>query len=169
MKYIKTYDKKIAIPDIVLYKCDDFEIVIYSSNGSFTYASRIRACSAIMGMAILISEKSKYLSDQKLRDVIIPQTNKIKEIEYLDLDKIKLDNIKKYKTGPIKYFIEQDIPKIDIPNEVFIELTLEYNQKIMIAVANSKTLGDIIDSFEIIYNDILIETELRIGTNKYNL
>lgn len=167
MKYIKNFEKQ--TPEVVLYKCDKFNIVI-NSNDSFTFNSHSRSCSGIMAMATLISEKSKYLYDQKLRDVKLIEKDKIQEIKHMDLDEAGMNrraNIKKYKTGNIGYFL--DTNKSVIPSDVYMILTERYYPMIEKAIEKSETLGDIIDNFTLIYNDLIYDLKFELSANKYNL
>lgn len=167
MKYIKKFESK--LPELVLYKNNSFSIVI-SDNDSFTYYSTINACSAIMAMARLVAKKSKYLEDEKLRNVKIRTKDKVKEIEYMDLNTMnRRENIRKYRSGEIGFFIDTDFNKSNIPIEVYMELTEKYYPIIIDAIASSNTLGDIIDKFTVIYNKLIPDVNLYMNMNKYNL
>jgi hypothetical protein len=94
----------------------------------------------------------------------------VKEIEYMDLNIMnRRENIRKYRSGEIGFFIDTDFNKSEIPIDVYMELTEKYFPMIIDAIAKSKTLGDIIDNFTIIYNKLIPDVNLFMNMNKYNL
>jgi len=167
MKYIKTFENRTRI----LYKNDDFRISI-SENNSFNYESRMNSLSAIFAMAALVCDNSKYLSDQKLRAVKIRDIDIISDLKNFELYDEKIDNIKKYHTSLINGFLDgmhnRDYIK-SIPDNVYMEMTYKYYPIMAEAIEKSMTLGDVIDNFKIIYNDIVPEMKYKIELNKYNL
>ena len=57
----------------------------------------------------------------------------------------------------------------EIPIKVYMNLTFQYYPIIEDAIKNSKTLGDIIDKFTIIYKNIQEDLKTQIVANKYNI
>ncbi len=182
--------------DIILYKNEDFSILI-NSNNSFTFESKTTSMSGILAMAKLINlsqqkeefvqfivKSTNYLNDQNLRNVNLPKKAIEEEIYYLTLTEIKTNNIKYYKTSAINGFLnynpkreDKDIIKLnlsinnikEIPINAYMELTFKYYPLILNAVKNSKTLGDIIDKFKIIYIDLIEDLPIYVNMSNYNL
>lgn len=155
----------------VLYENDDFRIAI-SDNNSFNYESRMRSLSAIFAMSDLVSTNSKYLSDENLRAVKIRKQDIISDIKNFNFNAEKIFNIKKHHSSLINGFFgrnhNRDYIK-SIPDDVYMEMTYKYYPIMEEAIKNSETLGDVIDNFKIIYNDIVPEMKYKIELNKYNL
>ena len=165
MKYIKKFEKNIH--DVILYKCDKFNIVIDEFDG-LTFNSNVISCSGLMAISTLIAEKSKYLSDIKLRNIKLRETDKIKEIKQLNLDEVsRRINIRQYISGAIRFFLDQN--KSEMPRDVYMIMTEKYYPIIADAIEKSETIGDIIDKFTIIYNKLISDLELEMSANKYNL
>lgn len=169
--------------DIVLYKNKDFRIAI-NSNNYFTYDSKRTSTSGIMQMADLISKKSKYLNDQDLRNVKISQKYIDVEIEYLNLYSEKIKNIKRFHTSSLNKFLncfpsaydENSIKLmepingvLEVPINAYMKLTFKYYPIIADAIKKSKNLGDIIDRFTIIYDDLCEDLPLYVEMSNYNL
>lgn len=155
----------------VLYENDDFRIAI-SDNNSFNYESRMRSLSAIFAMSDLVSTNSKYLSDENLRSVKIRKQDIISDIKNFNFSAEKIFNIKKYHSSLINGFFGRN-HNLDyiksIPDNVYMEMTYKYYPIMEEAIKKSETLGDVIDNFKIIYNDIVPEMKYKIELNKYNL
>lgn len=167
MKYIKKYEKA---KDKTIYSSSDFNIMI-QSNGAFSYNSKYISCPAIFGMAILISEKSPFIYDPKLREIIIPKDKLEYELNNINLETPqKRKNIREYRSGVIKYFITMNIVELKkIPEEVYMILTEKYYPIIYDAISESETLGDIIDNFKIIHKNLIKDLKYHLTVNKYNI
>lgn len=168
MKYIKKYEKKQK--NIKLFDCEDFNITL-QSNDTISFNTRFLACSAVMGMAILVSSselENKYSSNTDLRNVELREKDIYEVIRYLTLDSFKRQNIKQNKTGAIEYFLtKEDLNSI--PETVYMTLTEKYYPILIDAVSKSHTFGDIIDYFTIIYNQLIPDLNMELSTSKYNL
>ena len=134
--------------------------------------------SAIFAMADLIRTKSKYLTVKKLRNIKITDNRREQDIEFLDLYDVRVKNIEKYRTSQINNFLSkpdnenflmEDDSITEIPIKVYMNLTFQYYPIIEDAIKNSKTLGDIIDKFTIIYKNIQEDLKTQIVANKYNI
>lgn len=169
--------------DILLYKNKDFRITI-NSNNHFTYNSKSISTSGIIQMADLISKNSEYLNDQDLRNVKISQKHKDIDIEYLNLYNEKIKNIKRFHTSSLNKFLncfpsaydENSIKLmkpingiLEIPINAYMELTFKYYPIIADAIKKSENLGDIIDRFTIIYNDLCEDLPIYVNISNYNL
>ena len=169
MKYIKEYEKNInKFPHI--YDNIDFFIYI-NPNGYFTYHSDKPYCesSPIFEMADLIRKKSEYLSDKKLRNIILPIERKKNDLETLKNYKNEnRRNIINNRSSHLDYFLGKEINE-NIPIDIYIELIDKYYPKIIKIIKKSNTIGDIIDEFETIYTEIMSDVQLKVSANKYNL
>ena len=165
MKYLKSYEKKY---NKIIYKNDEFNIE--SSDETLFFNSRLLASStAILCMAMLINNKSSYLNDPELRKIQLNDKHKEYTLNILKLNDQKLQNIVEAKGGQIRYFLGPKFTS-SLPDFIIKDLTLKYYPLIIKAVINSKTIGDIIDNFKIIFNEISNEDfEMRKNANKYNL
>ena len=159
----KLFERK----NFIIYKNNDFSIY-YNSNNILVYTSQIMECSAINSICNLISEKSKYLNDQKFRDIILRDIDIKLEIEYLTLNQDKIKNIEIYHSGLLRDFIGNNESE-QIPKHIFSSLTLKYYSIISDAIKKSKTIGDIIDNFLEIYDQLMNDLTLELSANKYNL
>ena len=156
--YIKTFEFGHDPSMNPLYQNKDFEIT-----QKLSYKNWQMSMSAIFAMSDLIRTKSKYLTVKKLRNIKITDNRREQDIEFLDLYDVRVKNIEKYRTSQINNFLskpdnenflmEDDFIN-NIPNIVYMNLTFQYYPIIEDAIKNSKTLGDIIDKFTIIYKDI---------------
>ena len=167
---------------IVLYKNDEFSINI-NSNNYFTYDSNVVSSSGILYMMKLVSKNSKYLNDEELRNIELREKDIDDDIYYLYLNDAKINNIRTHKTGVLNYFFDKKrddnkyevnfikpingVYKMNI--DLYMELTFMYNTKVINAIRKSKTLGDIIDNFKIIYNDFYEKLPMYVNMSTYNL
>jgi len=166
MKYLKTFDKKNE--DVVLYKNSKFNITINNKNNIMTFNSHYRACSPIWGLAEEIRDHSKYLDDIELRNISI--TNEEKDFSMLSFDTKFHSNRMKYRSSNINDFISNKKTIIEkIPDKAYDELIKKYYPILEQIIIKSKTLGDIIDEFKIIYEQINHDLPLFIATSKYNI
>lgn len=178
MKYIKTYEFGVdnRQRSKTLYKNDEFSLEI-SSNDSFNFNSKFVSAGAIIMMAELVKNDSKYLDDIKLKDVTLRE----KDIEYeknmlMNGINLYLGNIKEYRSSNINKFLNcvdsygRKTKSFDaIPEKVYIDLVLRYHPIIANAIERSKTIGDIIDNFKIIHKDINEDLKNELMIHKYNL
>lgn len=158
------------IKSITLYRCKDFIIQI-NENNAFCMTSDFSDFSGILGMANLINENSQYLEDPKLREITLTDKFKNDDISYLELDKEKIKNIKKYRSGVMCHFWDDEYNE-KLPIDIFMEKTLKYYPKISYAIEKSNNLGDIIDRFKLIHEELFDELEpidFYIQATKYNL
>jgi len=168
MKYLKTYEE--ITDDVILYKCSDFVIAI-NKHGIFEYYDDDMSQNAIVSMADLIITNSKYLNDNKLRDIELED----RFIEYIttnsldDLYGQKIENIKLYRTSEINSFLKDKNGITSIPEDAYINITIKYYPIISNAIKESKTLGDIIDRFRIIVDELDNNLPMYLDINKYNL
>jgi len=163
MKYLKYFESK----EIILYKNDDF-VIRYCVNNILSYSSKFTDSYAIPAIPELIRKKSKYLSDEKLRDIKLRDKD-IKDYNsaYFDHYLKYIENIKKFHSGILSGFFGKEVPTI--PDDVYITLTLKYYPLLKNVVKNSKTIGDIIDGFTPIYKQLMMDLPLEITANKYNI
>ena len=166
MKYLKTFEK--SKEDIILYKNNDFTISL-SNNGNMNYFTNNRSCSPIYGMIEQIREKSIFLNVPELRNIKL--TDHEKSFAMLSLDPQYFKNRLKYHSSVINGFIG-DASKIEIselPDKVYSELNEMYLPIIKDIIKKSETIGDIIDSFKILYDDITEKLPMYIIGSKFNL
>jgi hypothetical protein len=168
MKYLKTYEKQ-ALETIILYEAPKF-LITYNENDCFTYVYKtIGEKSAILAMADLIRRESKYLNDEKLRNIEIRKKDIEFEDDLDDLSAERIKNIKEYRSSRINHFINNKNIIRTIPTSAYIDLTIKYYPIISNAIKESKTLGDVIDKFKIIYEKFNKSIELYINVGKYNI
>jgi len=168
MKFLKYFEDRKNPIYIILYVCDDFTID-YNSNDAFCATTKNSQQSAILYMADLISNNSKYLKDTKLRDVIVRSEDS--QLDYLTLYHEQIKNIKTFRSGVMKHFWGNEYNE-KLPIDIFMKLTLKYTPIIADATKNAKTLGDIIDNYLVVYkllHNELEPIEIYIDANKYNL
>lgn len=165
MKYIKTYEKK---KEVIIYKNKDFDIE--QNDGTLSYGSTILAsATAIMVMAMLIHENSPHLDDPDLRSIQLRQTDKDFITKNLKLTDKKLKTIGEYKSGNVSHFFDRNF-KESIPESVYKDITRDYYPIIEEAINKSDTMGDIIDNFKIIHEELSVENiEMRIKANDFNI
>ena len=169
MKYLKSFEKIKKKEDIILYKNKDFTISL-SYEGNMTYFTNNHSWSPIYGMIDQIKDKSNDLNDPELRNIKI--TDKEKKFAILSLDPKYESNRVKYHSSVINGFIIGMLSKIDIikmPDKAYIELDEMYLPIIKDIVKKSETIGDIIDSFKILYDDITEKLPMYINSSKFNL
>lgn len=166
MKYLKTFEKRGK--DVVLYDNGKVNITL-NKNNTMTYNSNYRSCSPVWGLAADIHEKSRYIDDIKLRDIIL--TDEEKEFSKYSFVIEYRNNRIKYKSSVINNFINTINEKkiSDIPDKVYEELDDKYLPILKKIITKSNTLGDIIDNFKIINEQINIELPFLIKTSKYNI
>ena len=170
MKYLKYFERR----ELVLYKNDDFRIC-YSSNDTFSYISKVKDSYAISAIPELIKSNSKYLSDDGLRNIVLRDKDINAELEFLRLYPDKIKNIEKFHSGMLSGFLRGDRPmsmvvyKDGISDNVYMNLTFKYYPLLEDVVKNSKTMGDIIDGFTIIYEQLMKDLPLEISKEKYNI
>jgi hypothetical protein len=168
MKYLKTFEK--FTPRTILYECNDFTIE-YNSNDAFCATTKNGQLGAIPYMTDLIRKNSKYLKNPKLRDVIVRSRDIASELDYLDLYPEKIKNIENFRSGPMRHFWGGEYNK-NLPIDTFMELTLKYTPIIADAIKDVKTLGDVIDNYQVVYDQLHSELEpleIYIDAKKYNL
>jgi len=168
MKYLKTFEKQ-KEREITLYKNKDFNITINNSNGNMTYGTNYRSCSPIYGIIEQIIEKSECLNDPELRKIIITEKERESAMQSMN-PKYSVNRIK-YHTSPINGFIGGP-SKIEIrkmPDNVYTELTEIYSPIIENIIKKSKTMGDIIDEFKILYDVITENLPLHLASSNFNL
>jgi hypothetical protein len=129
----------------------------------------VRVLSAIPGIAELIRDEFDIeLSDEKIKNIKIRKKDIDDEIRSLTLNDDKINNIKKYKTGYVKYFLDSSIYK-NIPDEEYINLNLKYYPIILDAIKKSKNVGDLINNFKIIMPKLTEDAMYLYKKNKYNI
>lgn len=166
MKYIKKYEKK---RDKVLFSSDDFRIVKQGENDCLSYYSMFLAASAIIMMAELVYDKSKHINDEKLRNIPIREIDIEKQLGTFDNMERRIPLLKEYKNGEINRFTNDDTLK-SLPDDVYVDLCVEYYPIIIDAIKKSKTLGDVIDNFKPIVEEINeIDFEMLVNVSKYNM
>ena len=177
MIYIKTFEASLSNRqrNKTLYKNADFSIDI-ASNNSFNFNSRMRSVGAIISMADLVKDNSKYLNDPELRNIELREKDIVETTTQLANSITKyLDNIKKYRSSNINHFLNEFDSEDNltwthnIPEKVYMDLVIKYHPIIADAIYTSETLGDVIDNFKVIYKDINEELKFNTITNKYNL
>jgi len=169
MKYLKTFEKSKEKEDTILYKNKDFTIIINNKNDNMTYYTNYRSCSPIYGMIDQIREKSIFLNDTELRRIKL--TGYEKSFAMLSLDPQYFKNKLKYHSSVINGFIG-DASKVEVsklPDKVYSELSEFYLPLIEDVIKKSETIGDIIDSFKILYDDITEKLPMYIIGSKFNL
>lgn len=166
MKHLKHFESdKDSIKTI--YRNDDFWIY-ESFDENLTFTNSQIAKSAIFAMANLITKNSKYLNDDKLRNVKISWANKRTDLYSLKFTFI--DNMKKFRSSEINGFISNDRDYIkSIPENVYTDLILKYYPIITNIINNSNDFGDIIDDFTKIKPKILKDLDLFIDRDNYNI
>ena len=129
---------------------------------------------AIISMADLVKDNSKYLNDPELRNIELREKDIVETTTQLANSITKyLDNIKKYRSSDINHFLDtvkvKSFQENFIPEKVYMDLVIKYHPIIADAIYTSETLGDVIDNFKVIYKDINEELKFNTITNKYNL
>ena len=166
MKYIKRFESK--KDDKILY--DNSEFKVFLSGGLLISNSTYLSTSAIFGLIVLIKYNSEILNDNNLRDIKVPETDKDFIIDTLSLDDDKIANLLKFRSGAIRHFLDMDLKTSKELNvEVYKMIILKYYPIIKSIIKLSETLGDVIDEFKKINNEISDELPLLINSNKYNL
>lgn len=170
MKYIKKFETKKS--EEILFDCDKFRI-IYSKNNSFSMLLKsgnviMREFSAIPAMAELIRDDAKEIIDPNLRKIKIRQKDINEEIDAITLDEKKINNIKQFRTGYMKHFLEQSV-RISLTEDTYMDLIFKYHPIILDIIKKSKTLGDLIDNFLIIYPQLKQDTKEFATLRKYNI
>lgn len=169
MKHLKKFEEKIEEEDIILYRNDEFTISMNNNNSNMTFFTSFYSKSPIYGMMDLIRNKSKYLNDNKLREIEITE----KEIEFalLSLNPKFFDNRINNRSSVINGFIDNythDEIK-EIQEKAYIELNNKYLPIIKDVIIDSKKLGDIIDKFKVVYKQINDDLPFYVTTAKYNV
>ncbi len=174
------------ITQFKIFELFEYRDIVYSNVDFDIYQSKVTnftsvefSSSAISAMPVLIKNKSKYLSEKKLRNIRLTESDIFIERKYLDtLTPIRIKNIENYHTSFLnpffgksqKKFYEENEELINsMPIDVYLELTIKYYPIISKVIEKSKTLGDIIDEFTILYEKINKDLEIRLSANKYNL
>lgn len=183
MKYIKTFERTIEQSggnissfqsDDTLFENDKIRLSYLSPNNDFCliykrYKVEMRILSAIPGIAELIRDEADIeLSDEKIKNIKIRKKDIDDEIRSLTLNDDKINNIKKYKTGYIKHFLDTYINK-NIPDDDYMNLNLKYYPIILDAIKKSKIVGDLIDNFKIILPKLTEDAMFFYKKNKYNI
>jgi hypothetical protein len=168
MKYLKSYEKHLSNFK-VLYRCPKFGI-IYNNNDSFSYVSTMTEKSAIFAMTDLIENKSMYLNDDKLRNIKLRKKDIEFETEQLDnLYNQKIENYKFFRSSNINHFIDDKKIIKNMSENAYINITFKLYPIISKAIKESKTIGDIIDKFKIISDEINKNLPLYIDISIYNI
>jgi len=172
MKYIKTYEKVKSESNEFLFDCAKFRL-IHSDNDSFSILLKhgniiMREFGAIPGMAELIRDNAKEITDHNLRKIKIRPKDINEEIKSLTLDEEKIKNIKQFRTGYMKHFLEESVRK-SLTVNTYMDLVFKYYPIIIDAIKKSKTLGDLIDNFLIIYPQLKQDTKNFSRLRKYNI
>lgn len=154
----------------VIYENDDFFIYFNEYTNHIVYHSDVplREMSALFAMGELIKNNSKYLLDNKLRNLEI--TNETKNDGLLVLDNFRnsnRQNIENNRSGNLNYFLERKITD-NMPINIYMDLVDSYYPKLIKIVKNVKTLGETIDQFKIFYNELIPDLELRLKNDRYN-
>jgi hypothetical protein len=172
MKYIKSFEKVKSESDDSLFDCVKFRI-IHSNNDSFSMQLKhgnliMREFSAIPGMAELIRDDAKEIINPNLRKIKIRPKDINEEIKALTLDEEKIKNIKQFRTGYMKHFLEETVRR-SLTEDTYMDLVFKYYPIILDAIKKSKTLGDLIDNFLIIYPQLKHDTKEFSRLRKYNI
>jgi len=166
MKYLKTIEAW-KHRDEILYKNEDFTISL-NDKGNMTYFTNYLSCSPIYGMIEQIRKKSKYLNDHKLRNIKL--TYQEKEFAMLSIDPFFSKNRLKFRTSIINNFIGDNKDEIErIPDNVYVYLNEIYFPIIDDIINKSETIGDIIDYFIVLYDEITEKLPLFLTTSKFNI
>jgi len=177
MKYIKKFELDIGVWDNVLYKNSEFCIIINSVDVLCFRTNRGDQTSAIFGMARLIRDSNSgnaiILSDEELRQIKLRRKDIESEINRLKLIDINVPPASMHAKS-IRFFRSSAINNFstlveNIPNDAYMELTYKYYPILLEVIKKSKTLGDIIDYFTIIYKQLTSDINLYVNVNKYNL
>lgn len=173
MKYLKTFEKQKEKEkekeDIILYKNADFTITV-NDKGNMTYFNEFMSKSPIYGMMVEIKNKSKYLNDPELRNIKI--TEKEKNFAILSLDPQWESNRLKYHSSIINNFIVRNGNKIDvsdISDKAYTALDEMYLPIIEDIIKKSETIGDIIDDFKVLYDELIENLPMYLNMSKFNL
>lgn len=123
MKYLKKFETKKS--EEILFDCDKFRI-IYSKNNSFSMLLKsgnviMREFSAIPAMAELIRDDAKEIIDPNLRKIKIRQKDINEEIDAITLYEKKINNIKQFRTGYMKHFLEQSV-RISLTEDTYMDV-----------------------------------------------
>lgn len=166
MKHLKYFESdKDSIETI--YRNEEFWIY-ESLDVSLTFTNSQIAKSAIFAMADLITKNSKYLNDDKLRNIKISWANKRTDLYSLKFTFI--DNMKKFRSSKINGFISNDRDFIkSISENTYTDLILKYYPIIANIINKSDDFGDIIDDFTKIKPKILRDLALFTDRDNYNL
>jgi len=171
MKYLKTFEKQKEKEkeDIILYKNEDFTITV-NDKGNMTYFNDYMSKSPIYGIMFEIKNKSKYLNDTELRDIKITESEKYFAI--LSLDPKYESNRVKYHSSIINNFLIRNGNKIelsDISDKAYTALNERYFPMIEDIIKKSETIGDLIDYFKVLYDEITENLPTYLATSKFNI
>ena len=115
-----------------------------------------------------ITKTKISLNDIKLRNIIL--TEEEKEFVLGSFSPGYYENRFKYYSSAINNFISKTKKEIEeIPKNAYIELSEKYYPILLDIIKNSKTLGDIIDNFKIVYKNISQDLPFFITASKYNI